>query len=231
MDVNIIGAGVNSNTEVQVAPTFAALNVTTRPLEYSPSGSAGVLGGHYSLAVSNGTSVIAAGIANQAQVFQVRWADPTKLFILKKLVVTTITATGFAATSQGAPLDLWVGHGSTANGSGGTAAAPTSISNRLRQTMASTAFATSGEIRIASTGALTAATGQTLEPAAISYCAGATNAAISSATYTLFDMNDHGTHALVLNTGDTLALRTNNPAATGTWYLGVTMKWVEATSY
>ncbi len=39
--------------------------------------------------------------------------------------------------------------------------------------MQTTAFATSGEIRVATTGALPAATGQTLEPVALAGCQGA----------------------------------------------------------
>ena len=228
MDVNIAGAGVNAHVEAQVDPTSSAVRASLRPLEYTSPG--GVLGGHY--AISTMTGLMAAGIASAAQVFQVRWADPSKLFILKKLVVQCSTATGFAATTLGAPLELIIGHGSTANGSSGTALAPTGISNRLRQTMAATAFSTSGEIRIATTAALTAATGQTLEPAPVGTCAGADNRTlVSTSQMALWEQRDAGAHPLILNTGDTLVVRTNSPAATGTWYAFFTMEWVESVSY
>lgn len=228
MDVQISGAGPNSNIETQVDPTSLALRTSSRPLEYAPNG--GVLGGHYSIGAQTGT--IAAGIASAAEVFHVRWADPAKLFILKKLTVQCATLTGFAATSLGAPLELIVGHGSTANGSGGTALAPTSITNRLRQTMASTAFATSGRIAASTTGAITAATGQTLEAAALAECLGAPNATLAqSPQMILWEQRDHGTHPLILNSGDTLVVRTLNPAATGTWVACFTMEWVESVAY
>lgn len=228
MDIVISGAGPNSNIEAQVDATFTALRTTIRPMEYAPQG--GPLGGHYSLGMQTGT--ISAGIASAGEVFHVRWADPSKLFILKKLVVQCATLTGFAATSLGAPLELIVGHGSTANGSGGTAAAPTSISNRMRQTMSSTAFATSGRVAASTTVALTAATGQTLEPAAVAECLGAANATLAqSSVMTLFEQRDFGAHALVLNSGDTLVVRTLNPAATGTWVAAFTMEWVESVAY
>lgn len=227
MDVNIIGAGVNTNTEAQVDATHAALRTSAHPIEHKV---AGITGGHF--AISSQSGLMAAGIASLAQVFQVRWADPTKYFILKKFVVQASTCTGFAATTVGAPLELIIGHGSTANGSTGTALAPTSISNKLRSTMGTTAFATSGEIRIATTAALTAATGQTLEAAPIASCAGADNRTlVSTPQMVLFDQTSNGSHPLILNTGDTLVLRTNSPAATGTWTFFVSMEWVEASDY
>jgi hypothetical protein len=229
MRTSLIGHGPNGDEEAQVDQTYDALRVSLRPLEFQTPNQ-GVLGGHYSIGAQ--TQLIAAGIASLAQIFQVRWADPTKLFILKKLTVQCSTATGFAATTLGAPLELIIGHGSTANGSGGSALAPTSISNRLRQSMASTGFVTSGEIRVATTAALTAATGQTLEPAPVASCAGADNRTlVSTPVMNLFEQRDFGAHPLVLNSGDTLAVRTNSPAATGTWYAFFSMEWVEAVNY
>ena len=227
MDVTIKGNGSNSSAEAQVDRTHGAVRVSSRPIEWAPSD---VLGGHYGIATQTG--LMAAGIASAAQIFQVRWADPTKIFLLKKLVVQCSTCTGFAATALGAPLELIVGHGSTANGSGGTALAPSSLGNKTRKTMATTGFASSGEIRIATTAALTAATGQTLEPAAFSNCAGADNRTlVSTPPMILYDQTSNGDHPLVLDNGDTLAIRTNSPAATGTWTAYVSMSWVEAVSY
>lgn len=227
MEVNITGFGSNSDFEAQVDASHGALRASCRPIEHLYSN---VNGGHYSIASQTG--LIAAGIASAGQIFQVRWADSTKIFILKKFIVQASTCTGFAATALGAPLELIVGHGSTANGSGGTALAPTSISNKMRATMATTGFNTSGELRIATTAALTAATGQTAEAAPIASCAGADNRTlVSTPPMTLFDQTSNGSHPLILQTGDTLVLRTNSPAATGTWTAFVTMEWVEATNY
>jgi hypothetical protein len=228
MNSQLTGFGPNNGEIAQVDATWNALRISQRPLDYTSVG--GVPGGHFAIGGQTGT--MAAGIASAAQVFQVRWADPTKLFVLKKLVVQCATLTGFAATSLGAPLELIVGHGSTANGSGGAALAPTSSSNKLRSAMASTAFATSGEIRIATTAALVAATGQTLEAAAVSECLGAPNATLArTEQMMLFEQRDMGTHPLILNSGDSLAVRTLNPAATGTWVACFSMEWVELVSY
>ena len=112
MEVQVTGIGPNSAVETQVDPTASALRASLRALEYAGPG--GVIGGHYS--VAGQTGLMAAGIASAAEVFQDRWLDPSKLFILKKLSVQCSTATGFAATTLGAPLELILGHGSTANG-------------------------------------------------------------------------------------------------------------------
>src|SRR5690242_9923753 len=117
LDFTLTGTGSNDDVALQVDSTHQAARVSLRPFDHTQTN--GTNGGHYQ--ISSMTGLIAAGIASAAQVFQVRWASDTKLFVLKKLWVQCSTATGFAATSQGAPLELIIGHGSTANGSGGTA--------------------------------------------------------------------------------------------------------------
>ena len=228
MDVNVYGVGPNSSTEQQVDTTFGAARVSLRPTDYTVPG--GPNGGHYK--ISAATGIMAAGITTLSQIFQARWADPTKLMIVQLVRVQACTGTGFAATSQGCPLDLIIGHGSTANGSGGSALTVTSASNKMRSGMASSAFATSGEIRVATTAALTAATNQTLEPNPIGICAGAPNATLQQGgQYVLFETSDAGDHPLILQSGDTLAVRANNPAATGTWYAYITLEWLEAVNF
>lgn len=218
-NTTIFGTGANADTAAQVDGTHDAIRASIRPLEHGS-------GGHY--AISTQTGLIAAGIASLAQVFQVRWGDPARSFVLKKLWVQCSTCTGFAATALGAPLELIVGHGSTASGSGGTALAPTSLGNKMDKGMATTSFLSFGELRIATTAALTAATNQTLEPAPLATCAGADNRTlVSTPPMYLFDQRDFGDHPLVLDNGDTMVIRTNSPAATGTWTMFVSMTWAE----
>lgn len=228
MAVLISGMGPNADVKAQVDFSWQGLRTSIRPTDHTTEG--GPNGGHYQ--ISTMTGLMAAGIASLAQVFQVRYVSDSKLFVLKKLWVQCSTATGFAATTLGAPLELIVGHGSTANGSGGTALAPTSLSSKLRANMATTSFAAGGEIRIATTAALTAATGQTLEAAPIGSCMGADNRTlVSTGPMYLFENRDTGEHPLILQSGDTLVIRTNSPAATGTWYASVSMSWAEMANY
>ena len=228
MDVQLKGFGPNIDTKQQIDYTHNAGRVSLRPIDHRPVPGA-VNGGHYSIDAISGT--IAAGIAANAQIFQVRWADPTRLFILKSLKAHGATATAFT-TLFGADLELIVGHGATANGSGGVALVPNSISNRMVGSMAPSAFSLGGEIRVATTAALTAATGQTLEPAGIGYAKVAPFLANTlGALVYLWENSDIGDHPLILQAGDTLVVRTPNPGATGTWSVGFQMEWVEATAY
>ena len=130
MDVQIIGAGQNANVEAQVDASTLAVHTVLKPTEFKMQGQPA--GGHFQ--ISGMTGLLAAPITNTGELFSLRWADPAKLFILEKMVVQFSTATGFAATSQGAPVELIIGHGSTANPSGGAGLAPNSVSNRSRNT-------------------------------------------------------------------------------------------------
>jgi hypothetical protein len=227
MDVRVRGVQSNVDTFMQVDPTYDALRASLRPYEVQTDPQ-GPTGGHYFVSAQTGT--MSAGIASAAQVFQIRWADSTKLFVLKKLKVQCATLTAFAATSAGVPLQLFVGHGSTANGSGGTSVSLAGGKGRASQ--GSTSFATSGEIRVSSTAALTAATGQTLEGQPVGGCMGATQLTnTQSPEMYLFDQRDFGDHPLVLVAGDTLAVLTLNPGATGTWIAAFTMSWLEVVSF
>ena len=229
MLIQMQGIGRNDKVFQQVDPTHMAARVSLRPIEYA-DGLSGAKGGHYRIGAQTGT--MAAGIASAASVFQVRWADPTKLFLLKRLLVQCCTGTGFAATTLGAPLELIVGHGSTANGSSGTAVSISPLSGRMRMDMAPSAFCASGEIRIASVGALTQPTGIALEATAIGECMGAPNATLAqSPLMSLYDLSDHGDHPQTLSQGDCLVVRTLNPAATGTWFACFTMSWAEVLAY
>lgn len=225
--VKIAGVQSNADTWMQVDPTHDAGRFSLRPYETQPDPQ-GTNGGHYFANAQTGT--MAAAIASAAQVFQVRWADPNKVFVLKKLKVQCATLTGFAATSLGCPLQLFVGHGSTANGSGGSAVAINGGKGRASQ--GASAFNTSGEVRIATTAALTAATGQTLEGVPVGGCMGASNQTlVQTSEMYLFDNRDFGDHPIVLLPGDTLAVLTLNPAATGTWVATFTMSWLETVAF
>jgi hypothetical protein len=221
------GWGSNEATFMQVDPTYDALRASIRPIE-TQTDPQGPFGGHYFVSAPTGT--LSATIANSAQLWQVRWADPTKLFVLKKLTVQAMTLTNFSANTIGCPLQLFIGHGSTANGSGGTAVSV--VAGKGRATQGSTSFVTSGEIRVAGTGGCTAATGQTLEGQPVGGCAGAPVSG-QSVVMNLFEQRDFGDHPLVLTAGDTLAVLTGQPApsATGTATFFFNMSWAETVTY
>lgn len=222
MNLNILGFGKNAAAVAQVDALHAAMRVSMRP----PTADGG---GHYSIGMQTGT--MAAGIASAAQIFQFRWADPNKIALIKKVTVQCATLTGFAAVSLGAPLELILSHGSTANGSGGTAATINGLNLKWRNSFPTSGLAAAGNIRCATTAALTAATGETLEAAALASCLGAPNATLAqSPVMTLHDMQVDE-HPLILQAGDSAIIRTNTPAATGTWVAVITATWAEATEF
>jgi hypothetical protein len=223
--VQLRGSGSNADVVAQVDPTFEAQRTSLRPIEYTDKN--GITGGHYSIAGQTG--LMAAGIADAAQVFQTRWVS-AKFFILKRLVLQFATVTGFAS-GIGCPIQLWAAHNATASGTGGAALAP-SGTNKMRASMATSDFTVGGgDIRLATTAALAASAGQQLENAALKGCAGAPNITlVQGPPITLFDIAA-GDHPIVQVAGDVLALLTKTPAATGTWTMFLSMDWAEVTSY
>lgn len=215
MDMTIIGSGINSSVEAQVDPTRKALRMSPSPIEAF---------GHYSIGVQTGA--IAATVAAAGDLFHMYWADSVKNFLLKKLVVGATTGTVYT-TLSGLPLELVIAHNASAVGSGGNAVTMNQ-SNRLRQTFPPSALAASGEIRYASTAALTAPTGFIVETNALADVPGAGFSLGTIANQTLWD--PYGIdHPLILQKGDVLIVRAG-PAgggASGVAVLSFSMQWAE----
>ena len=208
MQTQITGFGPNSSEPAQVDPTTGALRVSLRPIDYTPS-FGGVIGGHYKIGTMTGT--MAAGIASLAQVFQVRWADPSKLFLLQRMLVQCARGPASRPRRSAVRSSSSSGHGSTANGSGGTALAPNSISNRMR--------GIDGSVRVCHLWrdphrhhgrAHGGHRPHRSSRSRIGICQGAPNATLAqSPQMILFESSAAGDHPLVLNSGDTLAIRTS----------------------
>jgi len=225
VDVTVLGNGPNSNIEQQVDPTRQAARVQVNPIDVN---SGNLPGGHYSLGLQTGA--IAATIAAAADLFHVWWADPTRFFLLKKFIIGAATSTVYT-TLSGLPLELILGHNASAVGSGGTAVTMNQ-SNRLRQTFPPSALSASGEIRIATTAALTLPTGTVLETNALSDISGAGFSLGTIPNQIMFDCTT-GDHPLLLQRGDVLIVRAG-PAgggASGVAVLSIQMGWGEAISY
>lgn len=226
MELQLTGIGTNSNVELQVDPTRNAARVQLNPID--TNGAGGSPGGHYAIGAQTGA--VAATVAAAADLFHVWWADPTRFFILKKLVVGATTGTVYT-TLSGLPLELILAHNATAVGSGGTGLTM-NTSNRVRQSFVPTALAASGEIRIATTAALTAPTGFIVETNPISNISGAGFSLGTVPNQVLFDASG-GDHPLILQRGDVLIVRAG-PAgggASGVAVLSFQMTWAEAVTY
>lgn len=216
MAIQIQGNG-GTIAEVDGA-TFRALRVSARPLDY------GALGA-YSITVITG--VMAAGLAANAEVFQARWTDGTRLCAVTR--IDCEGAGGIVAFAAGATkLEAVIARAWTVDGSGGTAATLTGNNNKLRASMGTSLF---GAIRCASTAALTAGT-KTLDIQGI----GSTNSSVGTTAGTQVLPSDHlfsaeaDNHPTILVANEGIIMRATVPA-TGTWTLGMKMRWFELTSF
>lgn len=193
---------------------------------------AGALG-HYHVSVVTGT--LAAALAANAQLYQFKWTDATRLVVITSIEVKFETLTRFTAgTITDFGLDALIARPFAAGG-GGTTLTLTGNNNKMR-----TSFGSSlATINVSTTAALTAATGMDLQPFAQSFGAGAQ--LVPSATLPVepippgFVFNPdlgHGEHPLVLvqNEGIVIRNRTVWPAG-GTGVYMFSMKWTEVTAF
>lgn len=211
MAVQIAGT---SGSVAEVDSTFQALRVSIRP-EQSINWN--------SLA---GVSGNLTGVAGSGPVFSFRNIGST-LMMFHRVTMSFVTTTAFG-TAQQMQFNLFRATGFTASDSGGTALF-TSGQNKHRTSMANPA--TAPDIRISSTGALTAGT-RTLEANPIGSAHGWSGGVGLTIAQTPLLTHDAGDYPFVLAQNEGLVL-TNSVAmgATGVGTLIVQIEWCEASSY
>lgn len=188
--------------------------------------------GAYQVGVITGT--MAAGIAGDAEIFQFTWMDATRLALVTKVSLMGFSVFTTAFTAGIGHFSLQAKRGITAVGSGGAAPTLTTNNAKLRTDHGTTLISgSSGDLRIATTAALTAATG-TLDAAflgrvTIPLEATTVNYARISQEVALFDWRDNNHHPFVCESGEGLAILVTMPA-TGTWYASFKICWQEVAS-
>lgn len=206
-----------SNVVDEVESATRARRVTQRPMDV------GMLGA-YAMSTNNGTTVMAAGIAAASEIYQFRWIHATNLALLRSVRISLGSVTAFAAGQLHIEA-VWA-RGFTAAGTGGAVATLTTNNNKKRTSFATTGL---GEIRTATTAALTAGT-KTLDAqgfGSISLSAPTTVGPIITNQYLWTrDTADEYPHTFATNEGFIIRVTLQ---ATGTWYFGVTTEWAEAT--
>lgn len=211
----------NSGTVMEVSGTgFRAIRMEKRPLEY------GVLGS-YSLSMLSGT--IGAGLAANAEIFQFRWTDSTRLCAVHEVIIDGLGGSATAFAAGFAKVDCLIARSFTAAGTGGATATLTGNNQKLRTAMGSTLL---GEARCASTAALGAGT-KTLDSQAIgqyAFTVGTTASVQYINQLALFSDDTFGDHPIILTQNEGFVVRATVPA-TGTWQFGVTVRWTEVASY
>jgi hypothetical protein len=227
----IEGGSVGLQADVGAAPA-SGLHHIAKPTD------AGALG-HYRVSVPTGT--LTAGLAAGGQIFSLRWADATRLLVLKSLNVKVLTLTPFtgATLSDYGSVDAVVARSFTVAASGGTAVTLTGNNAKVRTSMATSLVNT---MQVATTAALTAGT-QTLDAQAFKSSlvrgnrtnpAAATEEAVASTDNGLalnFNVSN-GEYPIVLaaNEGIVIRNRTVWPIA-GTAMYVIDVAWAEVTAY
>lgn len=211
----------NGGTVADVDGTnYRAMRTTLRPYDYGALGS-------YRLSLLSGT--MAAGLTANAEVFQFRWTDATRICVVTSVIWDGLSGSATAFAAGFAKVDMLVARSWTADGSGGVAATISGNNAKQRTSMGSTLL---GAVRASSTAALTAGT-KTLDTQAV----GQYSAAIGTGTsvqwmpqFDLFHADPGGESPLILAQNEGFVIRATVPA-TGTWQFGATVCWTELAAY
>lgn len=205
---------------------FRAQRMAVRPVDH------GALGAY---CYGGFTGILPAALAANSEIFQFRWADATRLCVIRKIRISAVVSTTFFAAGVPVQIDLVKSTGWTVAGTGGTGLTPAALLKR-RISMGSTLVA-AGDIRIATTAALGAGT-KTLETLSLSTLAAAgpitasLNGEIIAPGTILWQAEvGDGEHPLVLAQNEGFSIRSVAVPGTGTWTAGITVDWAEVTAY
>ena len=177
--------------------------------------------------MSSVTGTMAAGLAANAEVYQFRWTDSSKL-----AAITRVWFDGAGGITAFAPgfgrMELFVARSFSAAGTGGGTATITGSNNKLRTSFATTLL---GEVRVATTAALGAGT-KTLDTQGIGAVAGYLGAVPADGLPPgpLFDALAGQAYPIVLAQNEGVVIKATVPA-TGTWTGSFTVCWSELTAY
>jgi hypothetical protein len=205
-------------TEVEIEAGHLAARFTQRPIDVGSGGS---------FQLGNASGVIGAGLASSSPIFTARYGGSATA-IVRRIRISAITlGTGFAAGL--CVFSLFAARAYTASASGGTSLAP-STGGKMKTGMGSSQMA---DIRIASTGTLTAGT-RTLDAQPLATLCGPGSATASTIIIppqsTVFDDANGSDWPLVLANNEGFELQATVPA-TGTWSFAVNMIWEEVSTY
>jgi hypothetical protein len=211
----------NSGTVAEVDGTqFRAQRYARRPIDYNALGI-------YSISGQTGT--IAAGLAANSEVFQFRWTDPTRLCAIYR--VDCNGAGGITAFTAGfVQMSVTVARSWTVAGTGGSVLTTTGNNQKLRSSMGTSLV---GEIRVATTVALTAGT-KTLDAQPLGSATGSTTATAGEKLlqqehlFGAAEMADN--MPIILSQNEGIVIRATVPA-TGTWITSFDITWAELDSY
>jgi hypothetical protein len=219
----IIQSGLSGTTLMTVDPTYTAGRITQRPIEQLGSYSVSLFTGAYTTAAANSTMFsmrFVAGSAGQAQIA-----------LIQRIALVIVPTTAFTAAQQ-VSYGAYVARSFSAVDSGGTAATLTGNNNKLRTSMSTTQISATGDMRISTTGALTAGT-RTLDSQAFAVASAWVPTALVAQPIqqVILYENFAGDQPLVLATQEGIVI--NNlilMGAAGVLSIGVTIEWTESST-
>lgn len=213
-------AGFTSANIAEVEAGTKALRTTLRPEDY---GSLGI----YSAGGVSG--IMAASIANDSMIMSWRWADATRLALVKRVTISAGCDTvAFAAGTF--YFQLFSARSFTVSDSGGLSLLPSGSQNKLRTTGMGTTLLT--DFRISNTAALTSGAGRTNDTNPIGTVVGSVPATIGTPMLAPFPLLDQrpGEHPLLVAVNEGLVITVRVPL-TGTWKFAAKVDWTEITAY
>jgi hypothetical protein len=201
---------------------FRGLRTHRMPFEYGSNG-------HYRICRVTGT--MAAGLANQSDIFQMRWADSTRLCVVNELHIDGLSSNSVGFTAGMVLLRAKIARAWTVDGSGGLSIDLTGNNGKVRTTMATSLM---GSVRVATTAALT--TGTRTETNSIGgYASAIGSVAYSGYIGTILLLS--GPHArgssgspVILAQNEGVVVTASVPA-TGTWQTCFTAAWTEVDTF
>lgn len=206
--------GTSPATLAAVDNTFKALRTSIRPAE--------VLG-WYSVGAVSGAMT---GVAANGPVFSVRNIS-ANLLMVRRMQVGFVTTTAFT-TAQGLNYGVFFARAFAASDTGGTAIAITGSANKHRTALATP---TSMDMRIGSTGAITAGT-RTLDTVSLGVAAGSSTGVGVVMPITTLISHDAGDHPIILAQNEGLVIANLIAmGAAGVINLQVNIEFAETTSY
>jgi hypothetical protein len=196
-----------------------SIRITNRPPDF---GSLGLY------AIEGLSGSMAAGLGANSPIFSTRWTNATKKALIQR-VFMAMSSLGTAFAAGVGKFDLFFARSFSASDSGGTSILPTGDKNKKRTSMGTTLF---GDMRIASTGTLTAGT-RTLDTnplRRLMFAVGTATNTVYLATALLAGMWLDGDHPYVLAQNEGLIIQATVPA-TGVWQFSVGLEWAEVIDY
>ncbi len=213
--------GADGVTVIAGDAASKALRITPRPIDVGTLGS-------YSIGLATG--VMAAALAANSEIVQFRWADATRLCLVRVVTISAAVNTT-AFTAAVGRFEMRAARAWSAAGSGGTRTT-FGTNDSKRKTGFGQSIITASDVGISTTAALTAGT-KTLDGTSLNDvtfpCT--TAGSLMLAPYPLWSPNFSGEWPLVLGQNEGFVIRVPLIAATGTWTASVAIEWTELASF